>query len=104
MTTLKPDANEQMREKAEKIVDEWDEWLQSAVNTDHTELHRKVLEAKIVDALTEAHADGRQEILDRLPSDEEMHDWIHNWTMAAHAPRALDMFVWLKSRLTGEST
>ena len=102
MTTLNTAANEQMREKARLLLSKALVKIHPEGVIVRTDLNEAAAEVLAV-ALQEAHAAGRQEILDRLPSDEERRDWIYNWTMAAHAPSALDMFVWLKSRLTGES-
>ena len=95
--------NEQMREKADEIVSTYGEHDGSPSEC------FQLLESLIASALLEAHAAGRQEILDRLPSDEEIEKarWLdiglivngkkekssNSWTSACE---------WFRKRLMGE--
>lgn len=111
MTTLNTHANEQMREKAQLVFADLPFDGKEMMLTGKA---RVVLESRILNAIREAHAAGRQEILDRLPSEDEVnkisvpvcermlklnlgeYTATHNGVWAA--------FDAIKSRLTGEST
>lgn len=102
---LKPDANEQMREKAQHIIRE--KCFASRIM--HLDDVIRV-EDLIVAALQEAHAAGRQEILDRLPSDIEIAE-AYDAKRAAVGGRGdtthmmagwIEACRYLKSRLLGE--
>lgn len=89
--------NEQMREKAEKLID-------------HVIAVGWEADGQIIEALQEAHANGRQEILDRLPSDIEIAE-AYDAKRAAVGGRGntihmmagwIEAYREIKSRLTGE--
>jgi len=102
MTTLNTAANEQMREKADAFYEacalvpdcplyepeEWNLQVDDFINA-------------LAKAFQEAHAAGRQEILDRLPSDEELLTWCRTELSADHAD-AENTRDWIASRLSGE--
>jgi len=118
MTTL----NEQMREKAKELLVEF---MKDAPTCDypeesidggklleeiHAERLQEELGIRIATALTEAHAAGRQEILDRLPSDIEIAE-AYDAKRAAVGGRGntihmmagwIEAYREIKSRLTGE--
>lgn len=99
------DANEQMREKAAQINISYGCWD----NPGNKDAQRLI--DVIAEALQEAHAAGRQEILDRLPSDIEIAE-AYDAKRAAVGGRGntihmmagwIEAYREIKSRLTGES-
>lgn len=100
--------NEQMREKAQLVFTDLPFDGKELMMTGRA---RIVLESRILNAIREAHAAGRQEILDRLPSDIEIAE-AYDAKRAAVGGRGdtihmmagwIEAYREIKSRLTGES-